>query len=103
ATGYGTSNGMNDVLNRLESLSDGTTTLANYTYLGASTVVRIDYPQPQVRLDLWGGTTGTFAGLDNFGRIIDQHWANYNTSSDVDRVKHGYDHNSDRVYRENTL
>jgi hypothetical protein len=23
--------------------------------------VRIDHPQPQLRLDLWGGTSGTYA------------------------------------------
>jgi hypothetical protein len=35
---YGTSGGINDLLNRVDSIQDttsGTTTLASYTYLGA--------------------------------------------------------------------
>jgi hypothetical protein len=50
---------------------DGGTSLASDIYLGSGTVIRIDYSQPQVRLDLWGGTSGTFAGLDRFSRIVD--------------------------------
>ena len=60
---YGTTGGMNDLLNRIDTIQDttsGTTDLASYTYLGLSTVVRIEYPEPEVWLDLWGGTSGSF-------------------------------------------
>ena len=39
---YGTGGGMNDALSRIESIKDGSTTLAGYTYLGLATVIRID-------------------------------------------------------------
>ena len=71
---YGTGSGMNDRLSRIENLKDSGAALAAYTYLGAGMVVRIDYPQPDVMLDLWGGTSGTFDGFDQFGRVTDQHW-----------------------------
>jgi hypothetical protein len=49
-------------------------------------IVRIDYPQPGVRLDLWGGTSGTFNGLDPFNRVTDQRWQNGTggTRADID-------------------
>jgi YD repeat-containing protein len=75
---YGTGGGMNDYLNRIDTIQDttsGTTDLASYTYLGASTVIQILYSEPSVSLDLWGGTSGVFAGLDQFNRIIDQRWS----------------------------
>jgi YD repeat-containing protein len=74
---YGTSGGMNDYLNRIDTIQDttsGTTDLASYMYLGLGTVIRINYPQPSVMLDLWGGTSGAFNGFDLFNRIIDQRW-----------------------------
>jgi len=54
-------------------------------------IIRIDYPQPAARLDLWGGTSGVFNGLDRFNRIVDQRWQN-NTSgtpADIDRYQYG--------------
>jgi hypothetical protein len=66
---YGMSNATNDRLNRLEAIKDGTLSLAAYTYLGTGTVVQINYSQPGVMLDLWGGTTQVFNGMDRFGRI----------------------------------
>jgi len=67
-------------------------------------IVRIDYTsEPEVRLDLWGGTSGTFAGIDPFGRVVDQRWVNYSgTPTDVDRYQYGYDRDSNRVWKTNT-
>ena len=84
-------------------------------------IVRIDYPQPSVRLDLWGGVSGQFAGLDPFGRVVDQRWLRYGpasstsssssssssssggTTTDIDRYKYGYDLNSNRVWKQNVV
>ena len=33
--------------------------MASYTYLGLVTVMPEDYEEPDVRLDVWGGTSGT--------------------------------------------
>jgi YD repeat-containing protein len=59
----------------------------------------------EVWLDLWGGTSGTFTGLDLFGRIIDQRWQNNVsvTPADIDRYQYTYDQNSNRLTRTNTL
>jgi RHS repeat-associated protein len=95
--------GIDAMLNRVTSISDTSATLASYTYLGASTVVRIDYPQPQVRLDLWGGVSGTFTGLDLFNRIVDQRWLNYSTSTGLDHYQYGYDQDSNRTSKANAL
>ena len=97
--------GMDSYLNRVTSISDSSATLAAYTYLGLGMVVRITYPQPEVWLDLWGGTSGVFAGLDQFNRIIDQRWQNAITSTpaDIDRYQYGYDQNSNRQYKANVV
>jgi RHS repeat-associated protein len=105
---YGTSGGMNDYLSRVDTIQDttsGTNNLSSYAYLGSSMVVRITYPQPSVWLDLWGGTSGTFDGLDLFSRIVDQRWQNNvtGTPTDIDRYQYGYDQNSNRLYKANVV
>ncbi len=105
---FGTSGGMSDYLGRVEDIIDttsGSTTLAQYLYVGAGKVIRITYPEPGVWLDLWGGTSGTFAGIDLFGRIIDQRWQNNiaSTPGDIDRYKYGYDQNSNRLWKANVV
>jgi hypothetical protein len=50
-------------------------------------IIRIDYPEPSVRLDLWGGTSGTFAGIDRFGRVTDQRWQNNTASMPTDTTR----------------
>jgi RHS repeat-associated protein len=105
---YGASGGTSDYLNRVDAIEDttsGATTLAAYTYLGASAIIRITYPQPSVWLDLWGGTSGTFNGLDQFGRTIDQRWQNQITTTpvDIDRYQYGYDQKSNRVWKANVV
>ncbi len=77
--------------------------LAGYTYLGLGTVVREDYPEPEVRLDLWGGTSGAYAGFDRFGRIVDHLWRDYGVSTDADRIQHGYDRASNCLWRANPV
>jgi len=56
-------------------------------------------------LDQWGGTSGTFNGLDQFNRIIDQRWQNAitGTPADIDRYKYGYDLNSNRQWKQNVV
>ena len=67
-------------------------------------ILRIDYQEPDVMLDLWGGTSGTFDGIDQFNRIIDQRWKYYGASpADRDRFKYGYDRDSNRQWKENTV
>ena len=73
---YGTAGGLNDKLSRLASLkdNDGTTVLASYSYNGLARLVVEDFEQPDVKLDYYGGTAGTYAGFDRFGRVKTQLW-----------------------------
>ena len=99
---YGTPDAKDDRLSRVNAIKDGGTALAAYTYLGAGTVIQIIYAEPGVQLDLWGGTTGTFTGIDDFGRVKDQRWVTTGGSpADKDRYKYGYDRNSNRQWRQN--
>ncbi|MGA2497927.1 MAG: RHS repeat-associated core domain-containing protein [Tepidisphaeraceae bacterium] len=101
---YGSGGSLEDYLNRVAAIKDGATSLAAYTYLGADAVIRIDYTQPDVMLDLWGGTSGQFDGFDRFDRIIDQRWKYYGGSpADRDRYKYGYDRNSSRIWKQNCV
>lgn len=96
---------IDDAIGRANKLAedDGTgdpgDTIVEYSYLGSGRVVRKDYPTPDVYLDYWGGTTGTYDGLDDFGRITAQRWIDYSgTPADVFHVKHGYDAAGNRRY-----
>ncbi|MCA9154824.1 MAG: hypothetical protein KDA38_08555, partial [Planctomycetales bacterium] len=105
---YGTSGSDDDHLNRLAAIQDDSSgspgaTLASYTYLGLDRVVIQDLPEPDIKLDLFGGTSGVYTGLDRFDRVIDQRWFDYGSSTDVDRFKYGYDRASNRTWRENTV
>jgi RHS repeat-associated protein len=80
-------------------------TLAEYIYLGDGTVIRIEYPEPSVWLDLWGDTSGTFNGLDQFNRVVDQDWQNSvpGSPTDIDRYQYGYDLDSNALWRGNVV
>ena len=105
---YGSAGSDADNLYRLDAIkadnggSPGTT-LASYAYLGLGTVVREDYEEPDVRLDLWGGTSGSFHGFDRFGRVKDQLWRDYGSSADADRFLYGYDRAGNRLWKENDV
>jgi RHS repeat-associated protein len=77
------------------------TGLVVYDYNGAGGRLAIaTYLQPSFKLDHFEGTSGTYAGLDRFGRVIDQYWTGFGGTSDVDRVRYGYDYASSRTYRQ---
>lgn len=103
---YGTSGSDDDRLSRVSSLDDtGAAHRISYTYLGLTSFVRADYPQPQVRWDLVTGSgVNPYAGLDRFGRTIDCLWQSYGASSvDVERVLYGYDRAGNRIWRRNAV
>jgi RHS repeat-associated protein len=77
------------------------TGLALYDYNGAgSRLAMAAYPQPSFKLDHFEGTAGTYAGLDRFGRVIDQYWKGSGSTADVDRIHYGYDYAGSRIYRQ---
>ncbi|HUO09004.1 MAG TPA: RHS repeat-associated core domain-containing protein [Phycisphaerae bacterium] len=115
-TDSGDSSGVSDAISRVTSISTASTrgtndanVLASYDYLGRSTVVRKNYPIPGLRLDRFGGTAGTYAGLDQFNRVINQEWTAYDvstgtntTNGDIFNINHGYDRDSNRLYADNS-
>jgi RHS repeat-associated protein len=44
-----------------------------------------------------------YAGLDRFGRVVDQLWTNTGTSTTTDEFQYGYDAVGNRLYRNNTV
>ncbi|MFN8710617.1 MAG: RHS repeat-associated core domain-containing protein, partial [Planctomyces sp.] len=104
---YGTADALEDrsgIVKRLRENSGAGTILAEYSHTGSGTTMITDYQQPDLKLDLFGGTTGTYAGLDRFGRSIDHRWDNY-TSGTVDRTRYlyGYDFNGSRTWKEDSV
>jgi RHS repeat-associated protein len=103
---YNYSSGLNDSISRLSSLSDTSGTLESYSYMGLGTVVVRSHPQPAVD-QTYVGTPGDagdqYAGLDRFGRVVDQLWKNTSTSTTTDENLYGYDLLGNRLYRDNTV
>ena len=98
---YGTSGSIADCLNRLDAVSDSGGTLSQYTYLGLGAIVKESYPQPGVTLDYFGGTSGTYAGFDNFGRVVQQPWKT--SGGTLDQFNYGYDRAGNRLWRQNVV
>jgi RHS repeat-associated protein len=100
----GTSTAVYSATSMIREVWDGSpsgTGLALYDYNGVGTRLAIaTYPQPSFKLDHFEGTSGTYAGFDRFGRIIDQYWAGFSGVSDVDRIHYSYDSASRRTYRQ---
>jgi hypothetical protein len=101
---YGTSGSAYDVLSKVRTIRDtgaSGTALATYDYNGAgSRLALVTLPEPSLKLDLFQGTSGTYAGLDRFGRVVDQYWKGYGSTSDADRIHYGYDYAGSRTYRD---
>jgi RHS repeat-associated protein len=109
--------GVDSAMSRITSLSgakasDGTATvLEGLEYLGAGTVVIRSRPELDVSLSLVDptGTAGSagdqYTGLDRFGRVADQNWAQGSGSSttSIDRTGYTYDRNGNRLTATNTL
>ena len=113
--GYGETHEMSDVLSRIEKLAD-TQDLVGYTYLGARQVVEVEYPEPGVKLTYLkqgaednGEAGDQYAGLDRFGRIIDQRWIKCESSSSsssaaaLERVQFTYDQAGNMATRHNLV
>jgi RHS repeat-associated protein len=102
--------GTDDLLSRVAAIKNdngsgeaGTTTFAAYHYDGAGQILVEDYATAEVRLDLWGQTAGTYAGLDRFGRVKRQLWRDYGADANADEFRYGYDKNSNRLWKENVV
>jgi len=109
---HGYDSGDDANLSRISWLADDNgsggagTYLGKYTYLGLGRTVRVDYTEPDLRYDLDPDDDGTHAGLDDFGRVDDLQWIDYDATPDpvpVVRIKHGHDKVGNRLWREDPI
>ena len=112
---YGASGGIDDLLDRVRELRDGTTigtVLARYTKRGTNATVVVEYPEPTVELtyikqggEPVGDAGDQYTGLDRFNRIEDIRWLKRagTTIADVERVQYGFDRASNRTWRKNLV
>ena len=116
--GYGTAGSLGDRISRLDAMSfrdavnSSGKVVEAYDYLGLSTVVGRRHPQNDVDLLYYAQSPATlgdggdqYTGLDRFGRVVDQRWADTSTTTwtDVDRSAYGYDRGGNRLYEENLV
>jgi RHS repeat-associated protein len=101
----GTADSVQNRLSLIREIKKGSggTQYTVYDHNGNGRLAIADYPAPDVKLDYFQGTTGTYAGFDRYGRVKDQFWDGYNATSDVSRVKHGYDYAGNRLWREDII
>jgi RHS repeat-associated protein len=96
-----------DNLSRVTAIvdSNGTTHLADYTYLGLGMVAKVDYAEVGVRMDLAFGTgSDPYDGLDRFDRVQEIPWTKYVApTGDVARIKNGYEQAGLRYWREDPV
>ena len=98
---------LDGALSRLTSISDASGTLESYEYLGLGTVVertqgngvKLTYIKQSGESD--GEAGDQYAGLDRFGRVVDQRWID--GTNDLDRYAYTYDRDSNRTAKANTL
>jgi len=110
---YGSANSIPDAVSRIGSIVDddmSSTHLADYSYLGFGTFIETDYIEPEIKWTMVGTAGGNdpdtgdiYRGFDRFGRNKDNYWYDYGSSTDVDRIKYGYDRNGNRLWRENSV
>jgi RHS repeat-associated protein len=107
---YGSTGSLNDTISRVDSLSDSTGTLEQYSYLGLDTVVKRAHSQLGVDLtyikqsgESNGDAGDQYIGLDRFGRVVDQRWLTTSTGTATDRFQYGYDRDSSALYRNNLV
>lgn len=94
---YGT--GENNKLSRAEKLNWKSADVVEYSYIGTQQVVIQEYPEPTTAVEytLATGAANSYAGMDRFGRIVDLQWKQ--SSTELVRIKYGYDRASSRTYR----
>ena len=100
---YGADGAIDDRLQRVAAIYEtdaGETQLSGYDYNSVGRLAIADLPVPKVKFDYYQGTSGTYAGLDRFGRVKDQYWKGYGGTSDVDRFRYGHDYAGDRTWRD---
>jgi RHS repeat-associated protein len=104
---YGSGGSAADKLSRIAALNiddgAGADPVAQYTYLGAGSVVTAHHPEPDYTWNLATGSGATrYAGLDTFDRTLACLWQD-GTPDDVVKLAYEYDRVSNRINREDLV
>jgi RHS repeat-associated protein len=107
---YGSGGSAADKLSRIAALNiddgAGADPVAQYTYLGAGSVVTAHHPEPDYTWNLATGSGATrYAGLDTFDRTATCLWQGdvSGTPDDVVHLAYEYDRASNRISREDLV
>jgi RHS repeat-associated protein len=108
--------GIDDTISRLSSVSDSSAVLEEDSYLGLATLVarslalgasgQVGPTTPAVMLSYIGHPADggdQYAGLDRFGRVIDQNWMDMVNNVAVSNVQYAYDPDSNKLYANNLV
>ena len=102
---YNYASGLDSNIGRLSSISDDSTTLEGYSYLGLGTIVERTHPEPGVDLtylqqtgDPGGDAGDQITGLDRFGQVVDQRWLKTSNGTATDRFQYGHDSDGNVMY-----
>jgi hypothetical protein len=103
---------MNSELSRIHALidDDGSTHLADYSYVGFNGTAQVDLAQPGVKFT-WIKQSGEpdgdggdqYTGWDRFGPAMDIRWIKNSSGNHLERIQHGYDRADNRLYRANLV
>ena len=106
---YGAAGSIDNRLSRVAAVTNaaGTFEYAAYTYLGAGTIVgssrelAVDGQNDQTLELTYGTAQNGYAGLDRFGRVVDQLWKLDGVA--VDDYSYGYSQAGNRLWKENVV
>ena len=97
-------------IGRLSSISEGSTTLEGYRYLGLGTIVERTHPEPGVDLtyikqsgESNGDGGDELTGLDRYGQAVDQRWLKTSTGAATDRFQYGHDRDGNVLYEKDVV
>jgi len=93
-----------DRLDNIASAASSGTEYAQFTYMGAGSIVKEHHEEVTndgLTLDYDVDDDGKYAGLDDFGRVVDQKWSCDTTVKD--HFSYGYDTSSNRLWRKNEV
>ena len=100
---YGTSEGVNDKLSRVEKLGFWEELELTYSYLWLDTFVTSDMNIGYAWNLATGDSFNPYASLDRFGRVIRNYWYNTSGPTALDDIRYSYDRASNRTTRENIV
>jgi RHS repeat-associated protein len=88
---YGSQDSIEDVLNQINSISVGNTSVSQYNYSSNNKLMQVSLPEPGTSLTYQNG------GLDRYGRIVNHAWIEGNQP--LVHIIHGYDYAGNRTHR----